>query len=243
VAKLQPLADQITRIVDDLIPGASQDYPGDGIVCFEAPARWKKPEYTAAGFAPPPVTIASERVYDEPPEAHGNEVRIVLNAGPDPSSNDFVFQLSHELAHVKMGHRTDNYLNETFAVALSFEVLLRFGYGAYVLQNEALYMSPSLLESLVHGRWNALRDYWLSAAKAEALKTPSEQLSDRSFQMVGSVLILHNQNLRWRELLDVSAANTCALNTPANRFDVCPPDFSRMHGQRSFLKPLGLKSQ
>ena len=138
--ELQPIADQVSQIVDELVPGTPLDYPPAGIICFESPARWSSREYKAMGYGVPPVTINGPRILDEPPEAIGNTVRIAVHDVQAPDRWRFAFQLSHELAHVKMGARSDNYLEETFATALSLEVLRRLGYEGYLLISEGTYL-------------------------------------------------------------------------------------------------------
>ncbi len=241
--ELQPVADEVTRLVDTLIPGKPQDYPADGIVCFEAPASWKaksvKPAYS------PPITFKGPHSTDEPPEAPANTLRIALDEIPGPNRLSLAFQLAHELAHVKMGNRTDNYLIETFAMALSYEVLHRLGYEGYLLENEGLYLKglpPIPQEALAWEHLEKARAYWLDASKMEALKQPPEQLSGRSFQTLGAILILRSSHLHWAELLNVSSQNLCSTSTSANVFRVCAPDLPRMTRLCSFLEPLGLAS-
>ena len=64
--EFQSLADEISAIIDEMIPGVPADYPADGIVCFEAPSRWTADAYKANGFSPPPLTFTGPKVYDEP---------------------------------------------------------------------------------------------------------------------------------------------------------------------------------
>ena len=239
VAKLQPLADKTARIIDELVPGPSQDYPSDGIICFEAPLTW-----VADGNAPAPITYANGLVKDDPPEAHGGVVRIALGDGSAVSPEEFVFQLSHELAHVKMGHRVDNYLEETFATAVSFEVLTRFGYSAYIPIATKSYLENlpvETLEALANGKWKVTRRYWSQRARMEPPKDLRAIATERGFQMVGAHLILHDRHVRWQELIGASVSNPCTASTSADGFSVCLPDLSRMRAQRSLLKPLGLK--
>jgi hypothetical protein len=60
--ELQVVANQVAQMVDTLIPGIPPDYPAEGIICFEAPARWSTPDY-AAKFSVSPVTISGPVVY------------------------------------------------------------------------------------------------------------------------------------------------------------------------------------
>ena len=237
--ELQPLADQVSRIVDELIPGEPQDYPHDGIVCFEAPARWTTPEFLKAGFSSPPVTLNGAHVYDEPVEAKNNAVRIAVTGVKAPDKWRFAFQLSHELAHVKMGTRTDNYLDETFAVALSYEVLRRLGYEGYLLICEGtdLHKLPSApQQALASGQWDEAKAYWLIQAK-----TQNKRIDDRTFQTLGAVLILWQKDApHWGELFNAGSENTCSSSAPVNTFQVCDPDLSKMRHQNSLLKRLGL---
>lgn len=162
--ELQPIAEQVAQVVDKIIPGTPPDYPPEGIVCFEAPGRWSTPAYREMGYAVPPVTINGPRVVDEPQETVSNTVRIVVSGVQAPDKWKFVLQLSHELAHVKMGVRTDNYLDETFAVAFSFEVLRRFGYEGYLLENEGILLHQLPLapqKALALEQWKEVQAYWL----------------------------------------------------------------------------------
>jgi hypothetical protein len=240
--ELQPVADQVSQIVDELVPGTPPDYPPGGIICFEAPARWTTPAYTAMASDVPPVTIVGPRISDEPPEAIGNAVRIAVHDVQAPDRWRFAFQLSHELAHVKMGARSDNYLDETFATALSFEVLRRLGYEGYLLISEGTYLHQLPSEpqkALALGDWSEAQTYWLGHSK-----TQGQRKDDRPFQTLGAVLILRKRRgPQWTELLNASSANVCASSLSAGTFRVCDPDLSKMRGQKSFLLLLGYRAE
>jgi hypothetical protein len=91
-----------------------------------------------------------------------------------PDKWRLVYQLSHELTHVKMGVRTDNYLDETFAVDASFEVLRRFGYEKYLLMNKDEYLHrlpPTVQTALARERWREAQAYWIEQSKTQGQKT------------------------------------------------------------------------
>src|SRR5258708_5528982 len=101
---LQPVADRVASEVDNLIPGTPSEYPEDGIICFEAEGSWNSdPSH------PAPITVIGPKLLGEPAATSGNTIRIALNAVKPADVRRLSYQLSHELAHVKMGVRADNY--------------------------------------------------------------------------------------------------------------------------------------
>ncbi len=234
----QPLADEIAMIIDEMIPGIPEDYPADGIVCYEAPSRWTTLAYKAQGFAPPPVTVSGPRILDEPQEVVGGRVRIALQA---VDRSQFAFQLSHELAHVKMGSRTDNYLDETFAVAVSYEVLRRLGYQGYLLVNEGLFiqgLTPVIQKHLAYQEWKAVQSYWRDTSRNQA-----NNLGDRSFQTVGALLLLRDKGPNWSKLFNIGRLNTCAATVRPQTFEICNPNLPKLKMLRHELQTLGFTSE
>ncbi len=233
----QPLADEIAKIIDEMIPGIPEEYSADGIVCYEAPSRWTTPAYKAQGFAPPPVTVFGPRILDEPQEVVGGRVRIALQAA---DKSQFAFQLSHELAHVKMGPRTDNYLDETFAVAVSYEVLRRLGYQGYLLVNEGLFiqgLSPVIQKHLAYQEWKAVQSYWRDTSRNQA-----NNLDDRSFQTVGALLLLRDKGPNWSKLFNIGRLNTCSATIRPQTFEICNPNLPKLKMLRHELQTLGFTS-
>lgn len=187
----------------------------------------------------PPNVVSGSRVLDEPVEANNNTIRIAV-VGVQPADKwRFATQLSHELAHVKIGIRTNNYLDETFAVAISLEVLRRLGYEGYLLGDHGIdlvRLPPIPQQALALGRFDEARAYWLVEAKKQGYRT-----EDRTFQALGAVLLLWEKGKpNWAELLNAGSGNSCSISALVNTYQVCDPDFSRMRHQASLLKRLGL---
>ncbi len=93
-------------------------------------------------------------------------MRIALNGIQPFDRWRLVYQLSHELAHVKMGVRIDNSLIETFATAVSTEVLRRLGFQGYLMrvEGEDIQILPELIQQqLAYNKWADLKSYWQAA--------------------------------------------------------------------------------
>ena len=206
---------------------------------FEAPGRWKTLEF-ATQYGGPPVTLNGLRVFDEPPETAGNTIRIALNELPRPNALSLSYQLAHELGHVKLGTRTDNYLDETFVVALSLEVLRLLGYEGYMLACEGqnlMNLPPVAQEAIASEKWADARAYWLKQSRAQR-----PRVEDRGFETLGALLILRNRRrVRWSALLNASSGNVCSDTAPAHILTRCDPDISKMARQFSLLQPIGLE--
>jgi hypothetical protein len=236
--EFQSLADEISAIIDEMIPGVPADYPADGIVCFEAPSRWTADAYKANGFSPPPLTFTGPKVYDEPEDVVGGRIRIALVAH---DRWQFAFQLSHELAHVKMGPRTDNYLDETFAVAVSYEVLRRLGYQGYLLRDEGAsieQLSPAIQKQLAYQEWKSVQAYWRETSKSQA-----NTIDNKPFQTVGALLLLRGKGPHWSQLLNIASLNRCANSIGPQTFEICNPDLMRLKMLRHELQALGFTSE
>jgi hypothetical protein len=220
---LQSIADQVAALVDSLIPGQGKDYPEEGIICFEASRAW------SSDIAhPAPITLVGPKLMGEPAATKSNTIRIALNGIQPFDKWRLAYQLSHELAHVKMGTRIDNYLYETFAVAVSFEVLRRLGFQGYLLRvkGEEIQSLPEVIqENLTYNKWADLESYWQSRSTAEG-----EAINDRPIQTLGAILLERAHQPNWPMLLRVSEFSVCASSPSPNSFQLCPPDISRMKG-------------
>ena len=236
---LQPIADRIAEMIDEMIPGPPLDYPQGGLDAFIAPPFWNSPDWIAKGFSPPPVTFSGAKALGEPKQTKAGTVRIAMILNEKPIEWQFAFQLSHELAHVKMGVRTDNYLDETFATAVSFEVLRRLGYFGYLLTVEGSYveqLAPAIQTALATGDWTTVQRYWRNTAMTEG-----KTLNNRAFQIVGALLLLRDRGVRWSSLYMLWKYNDCSAQTPANRFDICSPDLRSMQSIKVELEKLGFQ--
>ncbi len=125
-AGLQQLANQVVGTIDQLIPGQVSEFVHGNIICFQVTTRTS---LKAPNVSSPPITLSTDyKLSYEPTTTVAGRTRIALfEVEPlyAPSYRErFVYQLSHELAHIKMGVRVDNYLVETLAVAVSHEVLV-----------------------------------------------------------------------------------------------------------------------
>jgi hypothetical protein len=77
-ALLRAVADRVAVEVDRLIPGQSASYSADGVVCYVGPDT--------------PITLVQAK----------GDLRIALSTKILPANYaEFVFELAHELAHVK----------------------------------------------------------------------------------------------------------------------------------------------
>ena len=134
-------AGTIAREIDSLIPG---EPPGLGTT----PVFISDVENNPA--VPQPITVEGERKFFEPPIAVLFPIRVYLVNVMPPGTfygARLAFQLGHELGHVKMGRNPDSYLQETFAVGVSFEVLRSV--GAYSYLNDSLRASAERVPELL----------------------------------------------------------------------------------------------
>jgi len=205
---LQDTADQVAHEVEQLIPGASSDTE---VFCFAPPPQW--------GHAP--ITLAGELQPGEPAASARYAVRIALSRSVLPANRErFAFQLAHELAHVRMDPRVDNDILETFAVAVSFEVLDRMGYGRYLQAATQSLIVPLPLEiraALGNGSWNDVKLY-LKQQQPYHQQHPF----DYSLAAAGAVLIRATHTFRWSQLFGIGLKNQCPVRTDPPRFQFCP---------------------
>ena len=205
---LQGTADQVAREVEQLIPGASSDTE---VFCFAPPARW--------GHAP--ITLAGEPQPGEPAASASYAIRIALSRSVLPANRErFAFQLAHELAHVRMNPRVDNDIIETFAVAVSFEVLDRMGYGRYlqVAMRSLIVPLPAEIRAAVgNGSWNEVKQYL-----KEQRQYHQQHPFDYSLAAAGAMLIRATGTFPWNRLLGVGLKNQCPARSEPPRFQFCP---------------------
>jgi hypothetical protein len=164
-AALQELAHQVAATIDQLIPGQVSEFVHGDILCFQVTTK----TLGKATDAPsPPVTISNDyKLSYEPTASVAGRTRIALfEVEPLYTTSyraRFVYQLSHELAHVKMGVRIDNSLIETLAIAVSHEVLVRQGMIAYANSefNEQMHRLPDEVQrAYAAGSLTEPQRYW-----------------------------------------------------------------------------------
>jgi hypothetical protein len=194
---MQQLADVVNKTVDQLIPGFASDLPQGIILCYQVPQSVHYFDTTD----PPPITLSDSKLHAyEPNSVRAGQVRIALRY-VDNHPQQFAFQLAHELAHVKMGVHLDNYLIETLAVAVSYEVLIRMQWATYVKEEidiDIAALPEPLQIAFKNQDFGALRSFWQQRSPHEGIC-----LSDRSFQTVGAILI-RRQQVPWAHLLGTS---------------------------------------
>jgi hypothetical protein len=222
---LQTIANRVAVEVDRLIPGQSASLrtraaaaPPSGIFCYIGPDA--------------PITLVD-------PEQN---VRIVLSAKVLPTNYaEFVFELAHELAHVKMDARYDNYLVETFAVAVSLRVLKAVGSNTARETDIGLYINqlPRDVQAAVERQdWETAKRYWQSQIPAQQ-RGPSDTW-DFSFAFLGALILEAAQQPVWRDLLDAGQSSEgCSL--PVGEFKICRPALSRLTRLAPALLALGYK--
>lgn len=205
---LQETANEVAREVEQLIPGASSDTE---VFCFAPPPQW--------GHAP--ITLAGEPQPGEPAASARYAVRIALSRSVLPANRErFAFQLAHELAHVRMDPRVDNDILETFAVAVSFEVLDRMGYGRYLQVAMRSLITPLPAEiraALGNGAWNEVKQYL-----KEQRQYHQQHPFDYSLAAAGAVLIRATGMFPWNRLLGIGLKNQCPARADPPRFQFCP---------------------
>ena len=231
---LQQLADQVALQIDQLIPGQVYEFVRGPILCYQVHENETDSEREIGA----PVTISANFRYShESPSVVPGTTRIAL-FGIDPLREQrFVYQLAHELAHVKMGVRVDSYLIETFAVAAALEVERRMNMEQYDTSeiSSAVERLPAPVQILYAQRdFAGLRRYW-----QEQVAHQDILLNDRPFQTLGAILIRSN-SVPWPALLGIAIKSaSCPLDNPPTNFSRCPPDLHQMLRMRSSLEALG----
>jgi len=205
---MQNVADQVARVVEQLIPGTSPD--NIDVFCFAPPSGW--------GHTP--ITLAGERQSGEPTASARYPVRVALSRSVLPADWErFSFQLAHELAHVRMDPRFDNEILETFAVAVSFEVLERMGYASYLQRAIESLIAPlpaQIRVALANGSWSQVNLYLRRQRQYH-----EEHPFDYSLAAAGAVLIRAAHALPWSRLSGIGRKNQCPPRADPPRFQFC----------------------
>ncbi len=231
--RLQLLADRVATQVDRLVPGQGIGVTGS-ILCYQV----HEGELDFEQEIGAPVTIsATFRYPHERNDVVPGQVRIALFAIDPLREGRFVYQLSHELAHVKMGATVSDYLIETFAVAMALEVTQRVGLASHVdleIADEMQYL-PAVEQTLyLHRDYAGLRRYW-----QQQVVQQTSWIQNRPFQTLGAVL-LENSAVPWPQFLGIALENgNCPLHNLPTNFISCSPDLPRMLRVRSSLEALG----
>jgi hypothetical protein len=236
-AELQRVADVVAQNVDQLIPGRMSEFVYGDILCYLV----KENDVEAVHQSSAPITIsANYKLSFEPKAVIAGHTRIAVNGLGSVEhflEGQFVYQLAHELAHVKMGVRLDNYLVETLAVTVSHEVLLRMGMVDFLqieFNTEMLQLPESVQAAYKTTDIETLIKYWQSVIPREGLR-----VDDRPFQTLGATLV-RMRAVQWESLLGVALMNSnCPLNNPPSNYAACPPDLQRMKVIAPILESLG----
>ncbi len=242
---LQRIANRLFDEVDHLIPGKMPNFPYMEIRCFIAPDAWQ-----SAASDPPPITLVGPSRPGEPSTVRPYTPRIALSTAVSLPQNEseFIFELAHELAHLKMDARYDNYLVETFAVAVSLKILKTLQYDGPRDEDIALYIKrlpEQIQSSITRNDWKAVTLYWQSEIPRQ--KSGPVGTWDFSFAMLGAIILEAAEQPTWSSLLGVGElSDGCFLSngTPANEttpaeFKTCSPSLNRMTRLRPALKALG----
>lgn len=228
----QAIANQVVAQVNLLIPGTPPDVSEDDIVCFET-----NPTFEASSGHSGPIVLIGPKLAGEPAATSAGTIRIAVNAVQPGFLQRFAFQLSHELAHVKMGPQIDNALIETFATATSYEVMRRLGYNDYVklaISADLELLPPEIQVQLSSGETEPLRKYWQSQIVIEW-----NRMDDRPMQTLGALLLKMGDEPRWELLLGISAFSHCADSPSRWPVKLCPPDVKKIAQVGLSLKSLG----
>lgn len=157
----------------------------------------------------------------EPAGASKYSMRIAVTPEVLPGAwQRLVFQLSHELAHLKMDARVDNNVLESFAVAVSLETLHRLGYDAFRESNEKYYTQSIPAEvkaALSRKDWDSVGLYLRYAWRNES----RDREWDQANQFVGAIAI-RSVGFRWEQLLNLGAQGDCGSEKANGRAKYCP---------------------
>ncbi len=232
--QIQQTANVVAAQVDALIPGRPKDYPADGILIFG-----NLPEFEKAIHHDGPITLFGGKLPGEPTTTQANTLRIAVTVLDQLYLQRFVYQLSHELAHVKMGVRVDNSLIETFATAVSLEVLRRMGIQRYLIpatlkQIQALPMETQ--KQIADGTFDALKLVW-----QENYATDWKDMDKRHYQTLGAILLQVEGQYFWPLLLNVSEL-AIGEASAENKIILLPPNIKAMYAKGINLSALGYPS-
>jgi len=223
---MQGTANQVVNVVEQLMPEASQE--GTTVLCFAAPPDWHAP-----------ITVTGRPYHGEPLASAQYPVRVALSRDVLPADRDrFAFQLAHELAHVKMDPHFDNAMVETFAVAVSFEVMDRLGRHSYLRATVDLLIAPlppTIKAAVQEGSWSIVTAY-LASRQNYYQQNPF----DYSLAAAGALLI-RSGGVTWRRLVGIARTNTCAGKEPTPTFRMCDLDESKLVDLTTIFRALGAK--
>jgi hypothetical protein len=227
---MKSTASRVTAAIDELIPGGPSWTPSSKLTCFVARENWTDR----------PVTLIGKIRKGEPSSSRADHVRIAVTPEILPGAYQrFAFQLAHELAHVKMDPRIDNKLIETFAVAVSFEVMHRLGYESYLETNQYYYAEP--LPSEVRAAAAKKQFDNLSLYLRYRWQDEESRVPDYSLQVIGATLIRADASFPWSSLLGIGLRNTCRTTPSSIQMQYCGLDESAIPELRRYFDKLGHK--
>lgn len=208
---LQETADQVAGVVDEMIPGEYPNGASPTILCFVSRGKW----------ADKPRAFVGDPWRIEPPSARSYSLRVAVTPEVLPGAwQRFAFQLAHELAHHKMDARVDNNVLETFAVAVSLEVLQRLGYDGFRESNEHFYTQSipvDVVSALNRREWGNVGLY----LRYEWRREPDEDW-DQATHFVGAIAIRNIAAFPWGRLLNIGVNSECGSSKPSGRAKYCP---------------------
>lgn len=230
-AMMQAVADAVAEDVNRLIPGTPSDFTKQSaIICFEADAVWNRDNARKA-----PITLVGPKLDGEPSPVRGGTVRIALNGVAPADRWRLALQLSHELAHLKMGASYDNALIETFATAVSFQVLRDLGLYGYLLRTEGkeIQTLPEQIQyAYAFHNSRVVQEFWQSHAARDW-----RRLDDRALQTLGAMVLFEAGEMRWSALLGISRPALGQRQGDSTSFQITRPDIDAL-----LREPLGLKA-
>lgn len=229
---LQETADQVAKVVDELIPGKYPRNASPVILCFVANGTWRDM----------PRAIVDKPWKIEPASANKYGMRIALTPEVLPGAwQRLIFQLSHELAHQKMDARVDNNAMEAFATAVSLETLHRLGYDSYREANERYYtqLVPSeVMSALNHSEWNKVALYLRYKWRAENIDK-----WDRATHFVAAIALRKMNGFPWERLLNIGVTAECGSRRLLGRARYCPLSPDSLEGFPESVKILLARSE
>jgi hypothetical protein len=223
---MQSVADQVARVVGQMIPGTSSETTD--VFCFAPPPEWGHAPITLVGAPQPGEPAASARY----------RFRVAVSRSVLPEDSErFAFQLAHELAHVRMDPRFDNEIIETFAVAVSFEVLERMGYRRYLqaaIQSLIGPLPPEIQAALSNRSWRDVNLYLKQQRQYH-----EQHPFDYSLATAGAVIIRAAAVVPWSQLSGIGLKNLCPVRADPPRFQFCALDESALPQLRPVFRLLG----
>lgn len=138
-----------------------------------------------------------------------------------------------------MNPRYDNYLVETFAVAVSLRVLNAVGSNAARQADIDLYIGAlplSVQAAIQRQDWKTAAQYWQSQIPHQTAGPSREP--DFSFAFLGALILDAAQQPAWRDLLD-AGENSEDCSPSDGEFRICRPALGRMGALKPALRALG----